>query len=268
MNVPTPKGSHARKAMRARDLPRRPACRRCPHRGPWGECFATGLKSGRCGDWVWYVRNGKQQRHLYVKPKDPRTPRQFNWRARFAAASRKYSQSMTDEERDACIAAGAKLRSRSRLGQSGRLTGQQYSIKRDCARRVQEGAVRAEKAKKRRQTQEISRSTSEQRRTATGLPPGQHRGDTGRLSRNESTFKAEVARRSNARGTSIVLRPRRFLRLAGPRRRSAPRAGRCKTASNWVHSVPAGCPPCPVNQDAPQAWTGRRESQRKSKMIW
>ena len=38
---------------------------------------------------------------------------------------------MTQEERRACIAAASKLRSRPRLGQSGPLNGQHYSIRRD-----------------------------------------------------------------------------------------------------------------------------------------
>jgi hypothetical protein len=39
---------------------------------------------------------------------------------------------LTDEQQDACIAAGAKVRSRPRLGQSGPLTGQQYWMRKDA----------------------------------------------------------------------------------------------------------------------------------------
>lgn len=78
-----------------------------------------GRKSGRCGDWTWYVLGGKQHRRVYVKLEDPQTQKQRRWRARFSAASRKYSQSLTDEQHDACIAAGAKLPCRRRLGFSG-----------------------------------------------------------------------------------------------------------------------------------------------------
>jgi len=77
------------------------------------------------------MRGAKQWRHLYVKPRAPRTPAQRYWRAKFGAASRKYSQSLTQAERRACIAAGSKPRSRPRLGQSGPLNGQHYSIRRD-----------------------------------------------------------------------------------------------------------------------------------------
>jgi hypothetical protein len=85
------------------------------------------------------MRGRKQYRHLYVKPKDPRTPRQLHWRARFGAASKTYSESMTEEQRAACIAAGAKLHSLPRLAQSGPLTGQQYSIRREYAAKQREG---------------------------------------------------------------------------------------------------------------------------------
>ncbi len=79
------------------------------------------------------MRRGKQIRRFYLRPNDPRTPAQLRSRARLSAASRKYSNSLTEKQRDACIAAGAKLRSRPRLGQSGPLTGQQYSIHRQYA---------------------------------------------------------------------------------------------------------------------------------------
>ena len=113
--------------------PKRSGCRRCPFRASSGRCLRPGLKSGRCGDWVWYMRDGKQWRRLYVTPRDPRTPRQMHCREGFGAASRNDSHSLTDEQRTACIAAGAKLWSRRRLGQRGRLTGQQYSIRREWA---------------------------------------------------------------------------------------------------------------------------------------
>ena len=48
-------------------------CRRCPFRAPSGRCLDRAIKSGRCGDWIWFVRHGKQIRRLYVRPRDPRT---------------------------------------------------------------------------------------------------------------------------------------------------------------------------------------------------
>ena len=112
-------------------------CRNCRFRGPSGRCLdpvlEKGQKSGRCGDYVWYFLGGKQHRRRYAKPKDPETKQQRRWRARFGAASRKYSASLTDEQQDACIAAGAKQPCRKRLGPSGYLTGHQYSTRKELA---------------------------------------------------------------------------------------------------------------------------------------
>ena len=122
-----------RKPRKRSARPRRPGCRDCRFRAPSGACLDPVLTSGRCGEYVRYVYRNKKYRRLYVEPVNPRTFKQKRSRARFGAASAKYSQSLTEEQQDTCIAAGAKLRSRSRLGQSGPLTGQQYSIHRDYA---------------------------------------------------------------------------------------------------------------------------------------
>jgi hypothetical protein len=103
-------------------------CSRCPKCGPAGECIESAIKSGRCGDWVWYVRGGHQWRRRWVKGFDPKTPKQVYWRARLAAASQAYNEALTDEQLAACIAAGAKKRCRPRLGPSGTETGQQYWV--------------------------------------------------------------------------------------------------------------------------------------------
>jgi hypothetical protein len=226
-------------------LPKRGSCRRCPLRGPWGECRAAGLKSGRCGDWVWYLRGRKQCRHLYVKPKDPRTPRQLHWRARFGAASKTYSESMTQEQRDACIAAGAKLQSRRRLAQSGPLTGQQYSIRREYAAKqregerprepkLQAGTPHAEKCAKGLQTQANSRSTSDPLHGATRLPPEQHHRLTGRDHRSEGSHKSPESKGLKARPTSKALKPHKLTRPAGLRFRNPPRPARLQAASILV----------------------------------
>ena len=242
MKAPTPKESQPRKAMRRSNLLRRRSCRRCPLRGPWGECLASGLKSGRCGDWVWYMRGRKQCRHLYVKPMDPRTPRQQLWRTRFRAASKKYSHSMADDQRDACISAGAKLRTRPRLGQSGPLTGQQYSIRREYAAKAWEGGrprrpklkesiQTAQKAQKGLQTQGISRSTSDPHRGITGVPPGQRRWDVRRGSKSGGTRKDRGGRRWKAMTAPELLQPYRLTRPGGLRYRNTPRAVRWRGAS-------------------------------------
>jgi hypothetical protein len=92
-------------------------------------------RSGRWGEWVYYMRDGKQCRRRYVVPRDPRTPKQLRCRAALAAASRAWSESatLTAEDRRAWIAAGANVQSRVRLNQSGSLTGQQHFVGRNCA---------------------------------------------------------------------------------------------------------------------------------------
>ncbi len=178
--------------------PKRSSCRRCPLRTSSGQCRRPGLKSGRCGDWVWYIRDGKQWRRLYVRPKDPRTPRQIHCRDGFGAAASNYSPSLTEEQRAACIAAGAKLRSRPRLGQSGPLTGQQYSISREWASKPQPGRPSGQKLQKGPQTQAILVSSSGQHRSITGPAPGQHRRDTGRAGNDDRRTRNEERRRQNA----------------------------------------------------------------------
>ncbi len=112
-------------------LPRRPRCRECRVRAPSGACLNPVPRSGRCGDYIRCVRGNTQYRRLYTRPTDPRTLKQKRWRARFGDASREYRQSLTDEQQDACIAVGVKLRGRPCLGRSGSLTGQQHSIRGD-----------------------------------------------------------------------------------------------------------------------------------------
>ncbi len=112
-------------------------CSRCVLCGPAGECLdGVAHKSGRCGDWVWYVRNGHQWRRRWLKPFDPKTPKQLAWRARLAAASKAYSDLLTDEEQDACTAAGANRQTRPRLGQSGTQDGHQYWVGKECKEKL------------------------------------------------------------------------------------------------------------------------------------
>lgn len=151
----------------------RARCRTCPSRAPSGRCLAPGLKSGRCGDYVWYVSGNTQHRRRYVIPKDPRTPEQLLRRARFGAASIKYSRSLTDQERKACIAAGAKLRSRPRLGQWGWLTGQQYLVRKECTLANGQASTRNEEPAVEYNNY---RELPDPPRSATGPLPGQYLG--------------------------------------------------------------------------------------------
>ena len=122
-------------------------CSRCPFCGPAGECRDTAVKSGRCGVWVWYVWKGRQRRRRWVKGFDPKSPKQLAWQARLAAASKAYSEVLTDAEQDACIAAGAKRRTRPRLGQSGPQTGHQYWVGKECQEKPPPSARRVGKPK-------------------------------------------------------------------------------------------------------------------------
>jgi len=160
-----------RRAARAR---RR--CRRCPFFAHSGRCLDRTIKSGRCGDWVWYVRGGKQCRLRYARPRDPGTLAQLRSRGRLSAASRKYSHWLTDGQQDACIAAGAKLRSRPRLGQWGPLTGQQYLVRKEYARpKSQSKVTKTKSVPQTPQPQKVTQSTWEPRRGASGVAPEQRR---------------------------------------------------------------------------------------------
>ena len=106
MKTPRPNRSLLQREINRRDKKRRNWCRRCPFSAPSGQCLDTTIRSGRCGDWVFYLLpDGKQCRRRWVRPKDPLTPAQVRNRARLGTASRKYSNLLTDQEHDAFIAA-------------------------------------------------------------------------------------------------------------------------------------------------------------------
>ena len=113
-------------------------------------------KSGRAGAYVYYMRKGRQCWRRYVVPKDPRTIAQRRSRAIFGSASKTWSadEFLTDEQRDAWYAQGAKTRSRRRLGSSGRLTGQQNFVGRNCAKGQRERGVRLEPLKREKNNRE------------------------------------------------------------------------------------------------------------------
>ena len=176
MKVPRPNRAKLQGAIKRHDKQRRNWCRRCPFYAPPSQCLDTTIRSGRCGDWVFYLLpGGKQCRRRWVRPKDPLTPAQVRNRARLAAASRKYSAVLTDREQDAFIAAGARRRSRRRLGQSGPLTGQQYSVRKEYAAnargKVQNTGIPAKVPKR----QKVTRPTWGPRRGSTRVTPDQRR---------------------------------------------------------------------------------------------
>ena len=235
-----------RKLRRLSALPRRPGCRGCRFRAPTGACLDPVLASGRCGDYVRYVRGSKQHRRLYIKPSNPRTFKQERWRARFRAASSKYSQSLTDEQRDACIAEGAKLRSRPRMRQSGPLTGQQYSIRKEYAanpaarmrkapatsKMLQPQRVRRKYKSQVPQPQRFARSTPGTRRGVSGMPPGHRRRYTGRASKNEGSRRNEAGTRQREKTALQVRQSQTTTRSTGERYRSTTWVGLRQSASN------------------------------------
>ena len=189
MNARPLKKPRGRRPKRPSAMPRRPSCRDCPASKHRGGCRPMGLWSGRRGDYVWFVRRGKQHRRLWVKPNDPRTPKQRRHRARLSATSAAYSGKLTDEQHDACIAAGAKRCSRPRLGDSGPHSGQQYWVHKELKGKPD---LKGKKAPGRTQVphsqrlakefksqvpqpQPHTRTTWEPHRLRPGLAPEQHR---------------------------------------------------------------------------------------------
>lgn len=170
-------------------------CRGCPyHTGPGG-CANRVVRSGRCGDWVYYLRDGKRCRRRYVKPQDPRTPAQVRVRTVLGEASQawSYSRELTEADRQAWRAAGARVRSRPRLGLPGVLTGQLQYVGRSCARGrrgaglllgppgwgEEKAECRMENAKasvQAAQLQGVTRSTWELHRSITIAAPGYRAG--------------------------------------------------------------------------------------------
>jgi hypothetical protein len=175
MRTQAPEGSQRPKAVKTLDLRRGRLCPRCAFCAPSGRCLNPAVKSGRCGDWIWYMRHGKQCRRLWTKVRDPRTPQQRYWRKLLSAASKRYSAGLADKQQDACIAAGAKLRSRTRLGQWGYLTGQQYWVRQECKGKAPGPVPSTKTCTEPLQTKQISASTWEPHRDATVTPPGEHR---------------------------------------------------------------------------------------------
>jgi hypothetical protein len=229
MKVPRPNRSELQREIRRRDKKRRNWCRRCPFSAPSGRCLDTTIRSGRCGDWVFYrLPGGKQCRRRWVRPKDPLTPAQTRNRARLAAASCKYSAGLTAQERAACIAAAARRRSRPRLGQSGPLTGQQYSVRKQYATNAAAKAQNTEIRAKVPGPQRVTRPTWEPRQGSAGLPPEQRlRGWRATGRRHKSAARPQVLQRHRvARSAWQRNRARSVVLVAPPRRTRGARLSR------------------------------------------
>jgi hypothetical protein len=83
-------------------------------------------KSGRSGDYVFYMRGRKLCRRRYVVPRNVRTPARRRTRGAFGAIAKAWGERLTEEQRQAWIAAAAKVKSHPRLWQSGPLTGEMH----------------------------------------------------------------------------------------------------------------------------------------------
>ena len=149
--------------------------------------------SGRSGPFVYYRLNRKQCWRRYCVPEDPHTAHQQRSRAAFRAASRTWSLHgpLTDQQREAWYADGAKRQSRTRLGQSGPLTGQQNYIGQNSTRKQRDYQMLShphqreqEQTKHKRlkseltvqvsRSQPVTRPTSGRPQTSTRLLPVQH----------------------------------------------------------------------------------------------
>jgi hypothetical protein len=230
MKVPRPNRSKLERAMKRRDKQRRNWCRRCPFRAPSGQCLNTTIRSGRCGDWVFYLLpGGKQCQRRWVRPKDPRTPAQVRNRARLAAASHRYSTAMTDREHEASIAAGARQRSRPRLGQSGPLTGQQYAIRKEYAANAGGKTQNTRIPAKVPKPQKLTRPTWELRRSTTGVPPERHQRRWVPADRRQKALTATRVPRRHGVTRLVPARYRGRSVLLARTRRPAQRAGSSRT---------------------------------------
>jgi hypothetical protein len=81
------------------------------------------LKSGRNGDFVFYMRGGKLCRRRYVVPTNVRTAARRRMRRSFGAIAKAWSNWLTEEQRQAWMASAAKVQSHPRLSQWGWLFG-------------------------------------------------------------------------------------------------------------------------------------------------
>lgn len=200
------------------------SCRRCALCAPSGACLDKSLKSGRCGDWVWYLLRGtKQCRRLWVKPKDPRTHKQRSCRARLRAASKAYSEFLTDAEQDACIAAGAKVRTRVRAGSSGTLTGHQYFVHEKIKRTKTRASIAKPHSQpsKMQQPQRNTRASSGTHRIPSGTAPGQHRRKPGPARKAGGGGEKADGRMKKEEVPSQTFQQQTFTRSTGARQRGA-----------------------------------------------
>src|ERR1035437_1324877 len=83
-------------------------------------------KSGRCRQYVFYMMGRTLCRRLHVIPRNVRTEARRRTRGSFAALAKAWGTRLAEEQRQAWVVAGAKVRSYPRLWQSGPLTGEMH----------------------------------------------------------------------------------------------------------------------------------------------
>ena len=81
-------------------------------------------KSGRSGDFVFYMRRKMLCRRRYVVPTNVRTAARRRTRGAFGAIAKAWRERLTEEQRQAWVASAARVKSRPRLWQSGPLFGE------------------------------------------------------------------------------------------------------------------------------------------------
>ena len=91
-------------------------------------------KSGKCGNTVAYPSRYGQCLRQYVVPANPQTPARAHMRSAFGRFAGAWSRLLTQEQREAWNAAGPKVQSEKRTGQSGPLTGQTHFVGINSAR--------------------------------------------------------------------------------------------------------------------------------------
>jgi hypothetical protein len=86
-------------------------------------------KSGRWGDWEYYMRGKMQYCRRHVKRKDPRTPGQRRVRIGLGGVAKAWGAKLTPEQRQAWELAAKQQSSKPRLAQAGRLEGEQLFVR-------------------------------------------------------------------------------------------------------------------------------------------
>ena len=86
-------------------------------------------KSGRWGDWEYYMRGKTQCCRRHVERKDPRTPAQRRVRIGLGGVAKAWGRKLTPEQRQAWGLVAKQQSSKPRLAQAGRLEGEQLFVR-------------------------------------------------------------------------------------------------------------------------------------------